>query len=159
MVLDYHGDGQACPDKEDCLIRVGVDFEGLCGQTPTCDQLSYLQLNYRIEVDDAVVRRSQLRRSFERRRLTDDALACDLDTFGRSQLAYRVSPAQVDCAQAPALKRELTGVKPADCKVGLEVLVGFDGAGNPLCEPIKFGGAKKKDEAKPAGNAKGKGKK
>ncbi|MFW7381868.1 MAG: PulJ/GspJ family protein [Oligoflexus sp.] len=133
----YDGALKKC-DGLNCLVEVKTQFQGVCGEVNACDQAKYLIFQYQILADGVLLRSSQLRRSLDRASQSDDNLACDLDQVGRTQFVNQLRPSSVNCIDSPPLNRQVQGVQAGDCKPGLEILAGFDAAGAPICQPIKY---------------------
>ena len=141
MTGSYQASGERCAD-DSCPFKLASSFEAICGRSTPCDRARYLVIHYEISFDETILKKGSIRRTFAVKPVSDDSYSCQTDNFGRSKLAYGLRPSGVDCRDLPELQREISGVDPADCKPGLELLVGFDADGAAICQPIKFTGVK-----------------
>lgn len=142
----YHADGRQCQGS-DCVLSVTTTFQGICGAQAVCDTVRYLLVNYVIELNNyglgtkggVLLKRGQLRRTFRVPTTEDENQACDTDDLGRPQFANSLNRFGINCIDLPRLNRQVQGVNVGSCRAGVELLVGFDGNGDPICEAINFG--------------------
>lgn len=133
---NFSGPGKACSGKA-CPILITANFTGICKAPGACDAAAFVQVDYEISVDGALYRKGLFRLVNTEAQFSDNAVSCGFDASGRIMLANQIEPSKVNCVDAPAISRTVSGVKPGNCKPNEELLTGFAADGTPICQAIK----------------------
>jgi hypothetical protein len=136
--------GKTCSAPQDCPLLIQASFRSVCEQaTSTCDMASAVLIDYKIQLQESVSKRTVLRQGFlqkmnPKRLVNDKNIVCPLTSQGLASFASAIGPQKLACAPPPPFQRTLAGVVPKTCDLAQkEILVGFAPSGQALCAKAK----------------------
>lgn len=132
--------GERCDDSG-CPLRVQAYYVAFCTPAETfCDQAESLVIRYEIYMTDtsAPIRSGNHHIYVSQSNFSDDVMVCGSDELDRVKLANKLNRNSVSCIEVPVPSRTLSGIVAGECDRDLEILSGFDAAGNPVCKKLDF---------------------